>query len=282
MTAKSLLMMCLLGFSASFIAFADEQISDKSACVSMVKDGFRPIDDNRHNRFLGKVQADTAQCRGGQNALTYRYTPWADWGNYWATGDSSSMKEGAEARTIIGEHLKPNGRGIDGSLMDLEYQRIELIKFNLFDNYTYQDYISGDGDTEGPAIKRWPQMRLEANHPHFSDVGGEAVQQCQGELIRGRTLTGICNDINNPLMGATGTYFARNVAFEATFPDSGQNEYAVNRHSDAENGMRIGLLSPDPQLISRKLFSRPTELNQDCNNGLGGRTKQRCRQLRLP
>ena len=43
---------------------------------------------------------------------------------------------------------------------------------------------------------------------------------CSGELIRFRTLTGICNDIKNPLMGSTAMPFARNVQFEVTFPDS--------------------------------------------------------------
>ena len=30
--------------------------------------------------------------------------------------------------------LSPNTRGINGALLDLEYQRMELLKFNLFDN----------------------------------------------------------------------------------------------------------------------------------------------------
>ena len=49
-----------------------------------------------------------------------------------------------------------------------------------------------------------------------------ATQECKGDLIRARTLTGICNDIRNPLMGSTGTPFARNVEFETTFPDLGR------------------------------------------------------------
>ena len=52
-------------------------------------------------------------------------------------------------------------------------------------------------------------------------------------------------------MGSTGQLFARNVEFESTFPDSAPNELAKNRHGD-----RLGLLKPDPQVISRKLFTR--------------------------
>ena len=65
--------------------------------------------------------------------------PWLDWQNYWATGDASSR-----ARDRWTSHLSSNGRGIDGALLDLEYQRIELIKFNLFDNSgTYEAYVRG-------------------------------------------------------------------------------------------------------------------------------------------
>ena len=153
--------------------------------------------------------------------------------------------------------------------MDLEYQRVELIKFNLFDNYTYQDYVKGNDEKDGPAIKKWPQMRLDAGHPAYNAVGGEGEQVCSGELIRGRTLTGICNDIFNPRMGSSGTYFSRNVDFDSTFPRLGKTQLAVNRHSDAENGMRISLLSPDPQLISRKLFTRPQVDGNGCHHGMG-------------
>ena len=271
MTAKHVLALTLstLLLSLPIVGQAQqkEKISDTKACINMVKGGFRPIDDDRTKRFLGKVEADTAQCRGGQYAVKYRYTPWGDWGNYWATGGAGSMKDGAEAKTKLGEHLKPNGRGIDGSLMDLEYQRIELIKFNLFDNYTYEDYVKGDGDRDGPAIKRWPQMRLEATDMFYKEVGGEGLQRCKGDLIRHRTLNGICNDIFNPKMGATGTLFSRNVDFESTFPHLGKTELTRARHSDAENGMRIGLLTPDPQLISRKLFTRPQVPKTDVTRG---------------
>ncbi|MBL4865655.1 MAG: hypothetical protein JKY67_04685, partial [Pseudomonadales bacterium] len=80
------------------------------ACAQLVKKGLREIPVERGDRFLGKVQKDTALCRGGETALKYRDTPWVDWSNYWATGDASTKKEGSKARTLLGEHLKPNGR----------------------------------------------------------------------------------------------------------------------------------------------------------------------------
>jgi hypothetical protein len=54
-----------------------------------------------------------------------------------------------------------NGRGLDGALLDLEYQRIELIKFNLFDNYTFADYVRGRDARPGRALRVWPEMRLQ-------------------------------------------------------------------------------------------------------------------------
>jgi hypothetical protein len=114
-------------------------------------------------------------------------------------------------------------------------------------------------------IKVWDEMRLPGDHPDYSEVGGDNEQICQGGLIRHRTLSGICNDIFNPLMGSSGTEFARNAQFEATFPRLALTELTRDRHSDAENGNRLGLLTPDPQLISRKLFTRDAAVdNPQC------------------
>jgi len=237
------------------------------ACKAMVKGGLRPLPDERSQRYQGKVRDEsTAYCRGGEKAVMYRQTPWVDWANYHATGDASSKATGGyEAKTSLGEHLEANGRGIDGALMDLEYQRIELIKFNLFDNYTYETYIKGKDDKVGPVVKVWDEMRLPKDHPSYTAVGGDSEQICSDELIRHRTLTGICNDIFNPKMGSTGTEFARNVQFEAAYPRLAKTELTSNRHSDAVNGNRLDLLKPDPQLISRKLFTRDkSKSNHQC------------------
>jgi len=248
---------------------ADASQSDLRACLSMVGDGFRSFPDDRSQRFLGKVEADTARCRGGQKAVDYRDTPWVDWANYWGTGDLSTRKDPDGPLTIIGKQLKSDGRGLNGALMDLEYQRIELIKFNLFDNHTFETYVKGRGEEIGPNIKIWPEMRLDPAAPAFEAVGGDGAQVCTGDLVRRRTLTGICNDVFNPRMGATGTLFARNASFDATFPRLQANELAINRHSDAENGLRIGLLKPDPQRISRELFTREQSRPDDCRLGTG-------------
>jgi hypothetical protein len=234
------------------------------SCIKTAKQGLLDIPDDRSRRFLGKVQEDTARCRGGEKAVRYRDRPWVDWQNYYATGDASTKKEGREARTKLGEHLFPNGRGIDGALLDLEYQRIELIKFNLFDPNTFDEYMTGRDGQAGATLKQWDEMRLPSNHEHFSAVGGDGEQLCKGDLVTHRTLTGICNDLLNPLMGSSGMPFNRNMQFEATFPRLGLTELTRNRHGD-----RLDLLSPDPQLISRKLFTRAQAPGNGCNDGMG-------------
>ena len=262
------------------VSLTSQAESDIDACVSTAKRGLLKVPDDRSQRFLGKVAEDTARCRGGEKAVKYRSTPWVDWQNYYAAGDANSKAEGREAVTTVGKHLYPNGRGIDGALIDLEYQRIELIKFNLFDQDTYQEYVTGRSGQDGATLKKWKEMRLPPGHMNYQDVGGDGEQLCKGPLITHRTLTGICNDLENPLMGSSGMPFGRNMQFEATFPRLGLDELTKNRHDG-----RIGLLKPDPQLISRKLFTRVQTEKNGCNQGLGDKnfsTNADCDYIKAP
>jgi len=59
-------------------------------CGQMINSGIRPIAISRDSRFLGKVEASTAGCRGGDTAVQFRDTPWVDWSNYWGAGDAKS------------------------------------------------------------------------------------------------------------------------------------------------------------------------------------------------
>ncbi len=252
-----------------------EEAEALKACAGAVLSGFRKIAATRDVRFEGKVSDANALCRGGQRALQFRDTPWVDWSNYWGTGDASSIPQGFISSKLVAQ------RGVAGALLDLEYQRVELIKFNLFDNNgTFEQFISGRDGAPGPALKAWPEMRLKPGDAHYSEVGGDGRQECKGDLIRARTVTGICNDVVNPATGATGQLFARNVEFESTFPESNQSVYTRNRHSD-----RLALLKPDPQVISRRLFTRVQSDPAACADGFGlpdFSTKANCDYKKAP
>lgn len=247
--------------SPSATSGKSEEAKALRACAQTVVDQLHElkIPQTRGLRFQGKVSEAIALCRGGDQALQFRGTQWVDWSNYWGTGDMSSLPTGFVSSKL------PAQRGVAGALVDLELQRVELIKFNLFDNSgTYADYVEGRNGVGGPALKVWPEMRLPSASPWYKDVGGDGPQACKGDLIRWRTETGICNDILNPAMGSTGMLFARNVELETSFPDLGLNDLTRNRHGD-----RLSLLEPDPQVISRKLFTRIQSDAAKCNEGYG-------------
>ena len=83
----------ILLFGTLLMACTDSPDEELAACARLVKGGLLPIADDRENRFMGKVEEDTALCRGGPKTLDYLQTPWVDWSNYWATGDQSTKKE---------------------------------------------------------------------------------------------------------------------------------------------------------------------------------------------
>ncbi len=257
---KTVLFFCVCGLLVADDGTPDpklEEAKELKACAQALLNGLPKIPDDRDKRFLGKVTEAEAICRGERN-LAFRLTPWVDWSQYWGTGDTSSLPTNFPKKG-------PEFRGVFGALTDLEYQRVGLIKFNLFDNAgTWRTYITGQNGVGGPAVKTWPEMRLPKENPDYQAVGGDGEQVCKGDLIRARTLSGICNDILNPLMGSAGMPFARNVEFETTYPDQGQTILTKNRHGD-----RLGLLIPDPQVISRKLFTRTQSNAAACNSGFG-------------
>ena len=258
---KRKLLYCLIAATVIVGSYPVLRSMEWDSCLVYAIRGFREVATGRVDRFLGKVHEDTARCRGGEMAAARRSAPWIDWQNYWAAAGLESAAGGIAGRLGF---LSPNRRGINGALLDLEYQRIELLKFNLFDNSgTYEEYFRSQNNAPKLATI-WPQFRLPKNHPHYSAVGGNGPQRCTGELVRFRTLTGICNDIMNPLMGSTEQPLARNVPFESTFPELVLSELTRNRH-----GQRLGLLIPDPQVISRKLLTRRQASADRCNNGDG-------------
>src|SRR5262245_52190523 len=131
---KTLKVALLLPAVVFFQACTPQQVDDQAslkACVAALTKQIRPVATDRADRFQAKVELARAVCRGGQNAAKWMNLPWVDWGNYYGTGDATSQAPGIIVSTGL---LSPSGRGVGGALVDLEYQRVELIKFNLFDN----------------------------------------------------------------------------------------------------------------------------------------------------
>ena len=246
---KRTLLFCLLLAVVLFGAYPLIRQTQVGSCIAYAFGGLRDVAQERSERFLGKVHEDSARCRGGESAVAWRNTPWIDWQRYSAAAGPESRAPGLAGKLGF---FSPDRRGINGALLDLEYQRLDLLKFNLFDNGgTFETYMRDWHSSSGHVTKTWPELRLPKDHPLYTDVGGDGPQLCSGELVRFRTISGICNDITNPLMGSTGQSFARNVDFQSTFPELAIDPIAANRH-----GGRISLLKPDPQLISQKLFTR--------------------------
>ena len=140
-------------------------------CTRMDTGGLLPLATERDLRFQGKVSTSTADCRGGAAAVAGRATPWVDWENYWATGDATSKSSKLSANLAL---VGADQRGITGALLDLEYQRMELIRFNLFDNSTFEEYLNGavvNGKTvDGSTLTTWKEMRLPATDPQFGKL----------------------------------------------------------------------------------------------------------------
>src|SRR5262245_26139966 len=80
-TAALLVIILALGGCATF------DPREAIDCMTYDKVWRRPVADQRTERFLGKVDKDTARSRGGNHAVERRSLPWVDWQNYWATGD---------------------------------------------------------------------------------------------------------------------------------------------------------------------------------------------------
>jgi hypothetical protein len=242
-------------------AYGFLQNTELAGCLRYAGGGLREVARERAERFLGKVHQDTFRCRAGNGAAASRGAPWIDWQHYWGAGDGATRYTGLLSGLGF---LSPNRRGIAGALLDLEYQRIELLKFNLFDNSgTFEEYVQLRNGTDKPQ-RYWPQFQLGEGHPSYEKFAKAGSRKCPGDLVRFRTVDGICNDIFNPLMGATGQLFARNVDFANAFPDLAIDEIVKNRHDG-----RIGPLSPDPQIISRKLLTRFQTTPARCNGGHG-------------
>src|SRR5262245_10944117 len=150
-----------------------------SGCSSLDFD----VAADRNQRFLGKVSEDTARYRGGERAVLERPRPWIDWRNYWATGDADSQVPGFRALFGNVPLIGSNRHGIAGSLLDLELQRMEMIKFNLFDNSgTYEKYTQVWRDPAGVFHTPWVEMRVTDQKPPGNDMDDQEYTRLVARL----------------------------------------------------------------------------------------------------
>jgi hypothetical protein len=154
---RSCFALLALGLVAGGCATIDPK--ELTSCISYAWEGFRPIATDRTARFLGKVEEDTARCRGGNDAVEKRRLPWMDWQNYWPRG----FRLKGDGRRCDFRQVWRGRTGHSRSLLDLEYQRMEMIKFNLFDNSgTYERYVRGRKVTDSEALRKTSGRRCRA------------------------------------------------------------------------------------------------------------------------
>jgi hypothetical protein len=104
----------------------------------------------------------------------------------------------------------------------------------------------------GLAVLTLAHMREELNRHNLRDaypkeelVGFQAGQKPLPGVERYRTADGSWNNLKNPMEGAAGTRFSRNVANSAIRPESGAR-----------------LMTPDPREVSRRLLTRGDSMKE--------------------
>ncbi|MEZ4744061.1 MAG: peroxidase family protein [Bdellovibrionota bacterium] len=219
--------------------FLKRQIIDGSATAlsKVLERTGAKVSKTREGRFLGKVTESQAKRRGGEQALKRNKTPWIDWGAYYGSRD---VKDEGKDQRGFANIVSGATSGHYGSLLDLEVQRVELLKFNMYDtNGEYDDYRSGN-----VTKKIFPSLQgLDCGEEN--DYGNKKWWF--------RTTDGRCNDMQNPKMGMANLAFPRNADFMATFPDIERGNGPT-----IKNGIKVhyALNDPDPKKVSDILLKR--------------------------
>ena len=229
------------------------------SCVEVAERGLRPVAEDRSQRFLGKVREDTARCRGGERAVEARKLPWVDWQNYWATGDASSR---SGSLTTHLSRQRP-GRRRRAARPRVPAHGADQVQPVRQQRHVSRTTCAGATASGGPALKVWHADAAAAGRirtTRRSAATGRSM--CSGELIRFRTLTGICNDIRNPLMGSTRQLFARNVQFEATFPELGSERARAQPPRRPPRAAHARSAGDQPQAVHARRSRSPTTLQR--------------------
>lgn len=161
----------------------------------------------------------------------HKSDPWVPWQWYQGARDDSGLSAGGEPGRIA---------GIGKALIDLDRERVELVKENLVDtNGAYGD--KGTTKTirnhkgKEATTKVWAAMQ---------DGTSCGERTMANPLYRVRSIDGRCNDFENPPMGAQGERFARNVSIDS----------ANKALKDFHEGN--GLNDPNPREVSHAILRR--------------------------
>lgn len=219
--------------------------SDSSGSATNTRAPVASVSNPCPTRFQGKLPKALLQSYGKEAALRLADTPWVDWQSLSGTDGKSSpnrllqtfkqrvadydglfsgLVKGAASNIAEKDAAVRGEIGMLIALLSLEQQRVDLLKCNMWDtNGAADTYKAGDSQNRD---QKWATLQ-------------SANANCSGDRKRFRTMEGMCNDLDNPLMGAKGQRFGRNVSFAATAPRAG-----------------ISVSEPDPKLISDKLLTR--------------------------
>lgn len=233
-----LLMVPLLASSCKTSTSSEPEQSTSSAANNSSQ-----VENPCPNRFIGKLPGPVMQAYGSKSAKIIADTPWVDWQALLGSNGTSSpnklmaelAKRGQDYNGLFSGVVKnisqklanadANARAEVGmliALLSLEQQRVDLLKCNIWDtNGTIDTYTPGSAKNHD---QKWASLQ-------------DPSANCTGDHARFRTMDGKCNNLDNPLMGATGQRFGRNVGFASTRSTLSPSE-------------------PDPSLISQKLLTR--------------------------
>ena len=177
--------------------------------------------------------------------------------------------------------LDRNTRGIDGALMDLEYQRMELIKFNLFDNRTYETYVKGGHDNGRRRTVRSSRSgrrcALPPNDPNIANGDEER----RSDLQRGRPSASApqrhLQRHQQSRDGLDRQLFARKVQFETTYPDLGLDVLDQEPARRADLAAQARPAGDQPQAVHARSDGCAT-----CNKGKGTGADSNCDYQKAP
>lgn len=156
--------------------------------------------------------------------------PWVLW--QWFTGTRYDIASRQLTRAV----------GIAAALGELEKFRINLVANNMHDtNGAWGDRGRQTGDERRVV---WKAMQ---------DGSSCGERSLKNPVYRARTLDGRCNDFDNPLMGAVGQRFGRNVTIETA------NRSVIDFHRKVTSSQDAG--DPNPRVISERLLVRKDPFN---------------------